>query len=398
MTDWKETTFGECADLIRNMCHPSGIEETAYIGLEHIEQGTLQLSGLGRSSDVDSQKFQFVKNDILFGKLRPYFRKVVVAPGDGICSTDIWVVRAKQEVNQKYLYYLMASKEFVDFSMQGSQGTRMPRAKWEHVSRYKMMLPTLTEQQTIAEILGSLDDKIELNRQMNETLEGIARALFKSWFVDFRFPGYEKAKFVDSELSKVPKGWDVKNIGDICEVKRGGSPRPIHNYMDGEIPWLKIADATASNGPFIRRTKQKLKKEGVCKSVEVHPGDLILSNSATCGVPIYVDIYGCIHDGWLYFKGLTSISKGYLYHYLHVIAEHLINIADGSVQKNLNTTLVASQQVLTPPAEIMKKFDLINDNIFEKIKNNIYEMESLARMRDTLLPKLLSGELKVGEL
>lgn len=131
-------SFGDSAALIRNTVKPEDSNGARYIGLEHIEQGTLHLNGYGSANDVSSAKSQFKAGDILFGKLRPYFRKVVRAPFDGVCSTDIWVVRAKDGIDQGFLYYWMASQEFVNFSMQGSEGTKMPRAKWEHISRHKI--------------------------------------------------------------------------------------------------------------------------------------------------------------------------------------------------------------------------------------------------------------------
>ncbi|WP_419612783.1 restriction endonuclease subunit S, partial [Thiolapillus sp.] len=180
-----ELLFGDVAELIRNTVHPRDIDEVPYIGLEHIEEGTLKLGGYGSSKDVDSAKSAFHEGDILFGKLRPYFRKVIRAPFDGVCSTDIWVIRSKNGVDQDYLYYWMAAEDFVEFATSGSEGTRMPRAKWEYVSRFNRSKLDITEQRAIAHILGTLDDKIELNRQMAQTLESIARAIFKSWFVDF---------------------------------------------------------------------------------------------------------------------------------------------------------------------------------------------------------------------
>ena len=182
---WQKRSFVECASLVREVVSPSDLDNTPYIGLEHIGESSLSLEGHGKASSVVSAKSRFKRGDILFGKLRCYFRKVVRAPFDGICSTDIWVTRAKEGVDQGFLFYCMASQSFVDFADAGSEGTRMPRTQWDWVSKYDISLPSLSEQRCIAHILGTLDDKIELNRQMNETLEAMARAIFKSWFVDF---------------------------------------------------------------------------------------------------------------------------------------------------------------------------------------------------------------------
>ena len=147
--EWQTKTFGDCATLIRESVSPSDLGNTPYIGLEHIGENTLSLLGQGIASDVKSTKSRFKQGDILFGKLRCYFRKVVRVPFDGICSTDIWVTRAKKGVDQGFLYYCMASQAFVDFADSGSEGTRMPRAQWEWVSRYKISLPPLQEQRRI---------------------------------------------------------------------------------------------------------------------------------------------------------------------------------------------------------------------------------------------------------
>jgi type I restriction enzyme S subunit len=162
--------------------------------------------------------------------------------------------------------------------------------------------------------------------------------------------------------------------------------------------WIKIADATAAAGPFLFETKEKLKSDGVSNSVKVSPGNLILSNSATCGVPIFVELHGCIHDGWLYFKDLQEITKRYLYHILILMAEHLIHIADGSVQKNLNTNLVGEQLVLVPSPAIMDAFETYAASVFDRIRSNSLESRTLAAQRDTLLPKLLSGEIRVSNM
>ena len=174
---WLRTTLGDCASLVGDKVDPVSCEGMPYIGLEHIGKGTLTLLGTGRAQDVQSTKSAFRAGDILFGKLRPYFRKVVRPSFDGICSTDIWVVRPRAGVDAGYLSYLMASKAFVDFASQGSEGTRMPRAKWDYVARYPFHIPPLAEQSDIGRILSTLSDKIELSRRMAETLQETLRTL-----------------------------------------------------------------------------------------------------------------------------------------------------------------------------------------------------------------------------
>ena len=159
---WQSTSFGKIAILRRDPVAAKDIEgDSLYVGLEHIGQGTLSLQGVGRGKDVASGKSRFVAGDVLFGKLRPYFRKVVRPAFDGVCSTDIWVIRAREQVDPRFLFYLVAGQDFVDYANSGSSGTRMPRANWSHVEEFRVALPPLEEQRAIAEVLGSLDAAIE---------------------------------------------------------------------------------------------------------------------------------------------------------------------------------------------------------------------------------------------
>src|SRR5690625_4967333 len=260
---------------------------TKYIGLEHIGEGTLSLNGFGYASDVSSSKTVFEKGDILFGKLRPYFRKVIIAPFNGICSTDIWVVKPKNGIDRNFLFYWMASQEFVDEVTRSSEGTRMPRAKWEVAKQIEIPDVSVLKQQKIGKVLYTLDQKIHLNQQTNETLEAMAQAIFKSWFVDFdpvrakmrakaegrdgnraamaaiaggslerdwdeidkdlnqkltcmsktqcqqlhQIAALFPAELVVSELGEVPKGWGYSTIGKEFIVVNGQSP-PGSSYNE----------------------------------------------------------------------------------------------------------------------------------------------------------------------
>jgi type I restriction enzyme S subunit len=268
----------------------------------------------------------------------------------------------------------------------------------------------IDEQRAIGAALGVFEEKIEHNRRMNETMEAAARAIFKDWFVDFgptRAKAEGRAPYLAPEIWALfpnrlndedkPEGWERKTLSELCTLGRGASPRPIHDYMNGEVPWIKIADATAAGGPFLFETKEKVKIAGAERSVAVAPGDLILSNSATCGVPMFVELHGCIHDGWLYFKNLRLISKLYLFHALIEMAEHLVHIADGSVQKNLNTNLVGQQSLLVPPKAIGAAFDTYATDLFTMMRRNGLESRTLTSTRAVLLPKLLAGEMRIRD-
>lgn len=168
-----QVPLGDCATLVRDTISPGQVDDaTPYVGLEHIVKQKMIAYDHGIAKDVSSAKFSFRQGDILFGKLRPYFRKAVRASFDGICSTDIWVIRTSDpgRIDQGFLFYCMIQRSFMDFAALGSEGTRMPRAKWDHVSRYLVTLPTLADQRVIATAIECMDHKINGNIREIELL------------------------------------------------------------------------------------------------------------------------------------------------------------------------------------------------------------------------------------
>lgn len=260
----------------------------------------------------------------------------------------------------------------------------------------KVILPPYSTQQKIANILSSLDDKIEVNRRINEQLEELAVALFKSWFVDFE--PFKDGEFVESELGMIPKGWKVCELQELVNIKRGGSPRPIQNFLaETGYKWLKISDATSTSSPFIYEIKECIKEEGLSKTVFLKAGNLVLSNSATPGIPKFLGIDSCIHDGWLYFPK-SSLSNEFLYLLFKYKRNYLISQGNGSVFTNLKTDIVKMLQLAIPDDSIISSFDIVIKSIFENIKKNQQEIHHLTTLRDTLLPKLMSGEIDVNEV
>ena len=411
--------FGDCAVLIRESVSLPNAGDTSYIGLEHIGKETLSLVGHGEASSVTSAKARFRRGDILFGKLRPYFRKVVRAPFDGICSTDIWVVRATKGVDQGFLYYCMASWPFVDFATAGAEGTRMPRAKWEHVSRYGVPLPPLPEQQAIAHILGTLDDKMELNRRMNETLEGMARALFKSWFVDFEpvrakmegrwrkgesLPGMPAELYelfpdgmVDSELGEIPEGWEVRTLGNVVELN------PSEPLKKGTVaPYLAMASLPTS-GP---NTDDWVPRE-FTSGTRFRNGDTLLARITPClenGKTAFIQSLPERSVGW----GSTEFIVMRAIHptppvYVYLLArdpafrEHSIQSMTGTSGRQRVQIDVLSPYLLPhPPVKIWAEFSTLASRMFAGMELKRKESLVLAMQRDALLPKLISGELRTN--
>jgi type I restriction enzyme S subunit len=391
--------FGEVAALIRQTVQPKDAAGMPYIGLEHVEERTLCLNRYGQAENVTSTKFRFSQGDILFGKLRPYFRKVIRAPFDGVCSTDIWVVRAKADIEQGYLFYWMASQDFVDFATAGSEGTKMPRAKWEHVCRFNRLRVSSEEQRAIAHILGSLDNKIELNRKMNETLEAIAKTIFKSWFVDFDpIPGLGTHKeWQDSPLGNIPRGWRVGKINEGCSrVENGGTPRRDKSsyWNPATVPWLTSGEVRQD---IVISTDNKISAEGlVNSSAKLWPkGTTVVAlYGATAGQVCLLASEMCANQACC---GLVPLPHMQFFNYLYVSSsvQRFEHLARGSAQQNLSQQIVADLQVIIPDTTTLETFEEIIKPLFIRQILNLEQSRTLAAIRDALLPKLLSGEIRV---
>ena len=222
---------------------------------------------------------------------------------------------------------------------------------------------------------------------VNKNLEQQAQALFKSWFLDY-----------EPWDGSVPSSWKSGKLGDFAKIKRGGSPRPIQEYLsDSGLRWLKISDVTSLQTPFVIDIKDHIIEAGLRKTVLLKAGSLVLSNSATPGVPKILDVDSCIHDGWLYFPE-SKFSEEYLYLYFKYIRQQLVNLSNGSVFNNLKTDILKGYPTILPDKDTLRRFDDIVMPMFLQMRNLNRESHKLADMRNALLPKLMSGEIDFSKL
>lgn len=292
-----------------------------------------------------------------------------------------------QNIDKEYLFYYLKSDFGQQEIMRGIVGAVQQKLPIKNIQEITIKCPELIEQKKIAAILSALDEKIAINREINENLEQQAAALFESWFVDYNpWSGIQ------------PSEWTNAPLGTFVEIKRGGSPRPIQDYLsDSGLRWLKISDVTSLSSPFVLEIKEHIKEEGLKKTVFLHAGELVLSNSATPGIPKILDVDTCIHDGWLYFPK-SELSKYYLYLFFKHIRKELVSLGNGSVFTNLKTDILKAFPATKADKVTLKKFDALVSPLFDAMLNADRENLKLATMRDSLLPKLMSGEIDVSAI
>lgn len=335
-------------------------------------------------------------SDILISNIRPYFQKIWRADRNGGCSADVLCIRAKDNVDSKYLYYLLSQQAFFDYVMSGAKGCKMPRGDKNQIMQWPVNLPPLAKQKRIAAILGALDDKIELNRRINANLEEQAQALFKSWFVDFE--PFRDSPFVDSELGKIPQGWKVGTLSEIGAVIGGGTPSKIVSeyYTDNGIAWITPKDLSTNNCKFTSMGETDISELGYKNSsAKLMPrGSVLFSSRAPIGYISIAKNEICTNQG---FKSIVPQKAGtcFIYYFLRNNTSKIESMASGSTFKEASGGLMKSLEVIIPTNKILTAFEEAIQPLFDMQEHNEDENARLSVLRNTLQPKLMAGEINV---
>lgn len=291
-------------------------------------------------------------------------------------------------VLKEYFYYLMKSLKNVFTKIASNkQTTGLGHVTIKDLKQIKVTIPELSVQKSIIDVIKPVDDKISNNGEINRNLSEQTEALFQSWFVD-----------LDPWGGEMPVDWKQGVLGDFVTIKRGGSPRPIKEYLSDEgLGWLKISDVTSLQSPFVMQIAEHIKESGLKKTVFLKKGALVLSNSATPGIPKILGVDSCIHDGWLYFPE-SKLSNEFLYLFFKNIRPKLVALGNGSVFTNLKTDILKGYSFEKPDSDTLREFDELVIPMFDEMRRIARENNKLAELRDSLLPKLMSGELDVSDL
>ena len=389
MSEWKECKLEEVAEVqtgpfgsqLKNEQYIIG--GTPVVTVEHITNFRIIDFDYPSVTDEDKNrlsKYLLKSGDIIFTRVGSVDLSAFVKPHqDGwMFSSRMLRVRPNQDVDSRFLSYFFQQKRFREYILNISVGATMPSINTEILKGIPVSYPSLPEQRAIASVLSSLDDKIDLLHRQNKTLEAMAETLFRQWFVE-----------------EADEGWEVKPLGNFVTVKRGGSPRPIQEYLsETGYRWLKISDATKENSPYIFEIKEHIKKDGLNKTTLLKSGSLVLSNSATPGIPKILQVDTCIHDGWLHFPK-SYFSNEFLYLLFKIIRPELLMYGNGSIFTNLKTDILKEYKIPIPDINELNNFQNSIALIFEKLLKNSMQIRTLENLRDTLLPKLMSGEVRV---
>ncbi len=313
-----------------------------------------------------------------------------------IVSGKFWVnnhahiVKESELADLRYLCYLFNNTDVSGYIT----GSAQPKLSQANLNLIKFTVPCLTEQKAIAATLSCLDDKIELNNCINKNLEEIAQAIFKSWFVDFE--PFQDGEFEDSELGRIPKGWRVGTIEEfVKEMKNGGTPnRKNDNYWDSkDVPWLKTGEIKNS---LIIESEEYISWAGLKNSsAKILPYNSVLMAmyGATAGKIGLLKFEASTNQACCAMTCNSANKAIFLYLFLLANQSYIESLAVGAAQQNLNKDTISKLKLIIPKDEVIES--VIFDELFNYIENNFRETQKLNAIRDTLLPKLMSGEIRV---
>lgn len=431
---WQATTLGDvCArgggDI---QTGPFGSQLHAFdyvpVGIpsimpRNIGDNRIVSDGIARIAEADAERLRryLVRpGDIVYSRRGDVERRALVRDEqDGwLCGTGCLRVRLGEGiVEPAFAAYYLAHPAVRAWIVQHAVGATMPNLNTAILSGVPFALPPLPEQRRIASILGALDDKIEINRRMSHTLESIARAIFKSWFVDFdlvrkKVEGGDVGlpldiadllpdAFEPSVVGPVPRGWSVSEIGGEVEAVGGSTPSTGNEvYWDGPIAFATPKDLANISAPALLNTERAVTAAGAAtiSSGVLEPGAVLMSSRAPIGYLALNEIPVCVNQGFIAMKCLHTLSSHYVMQWARSNMDSIVGNANGTTFLEISKRNFRPLPVVVPPQPLVERFTAIAESLHRQVVHSLRESETLRDLRDGLLPRLLSGELRVQDV
>lgn len=423
MTDECRTLcLGDVADIVMGQSPPGETVSAEPCGLPLLngptEFGQHHPSPVQFTTDVRKRA---MRGDILFCVRGSTTGRMNWADQEYAIGRGLAAIRHKRVPELQPFVRAVVEYYLPDLLAQAT-GSTFPNVTVEQLARIPYPRLPEPEQRAIAHILGTLDDKIESNRRMSETLEAMARAIFKAWFVEFEpvrakmegrwhrgesLPGLPAHlydlfpdRLADSELGEIPEGWEVMSFADTVEVIGGGTPKTsVPEYWNGDIPWFSVTDAPRDVDVWVVNTEKKITRAGVENSSTriLTEGITILSARGTVGRVALVGVPMAMNQSCYGLRGKTDERGFYTYFATRALVSDLKQRTHGSVFDTITRDTLKSVIVLSPPGDLVQAFERSVTPVLERIRRNLLANRTLAELRDALLPKVVSSEIRVKD-
>jgi type I restriction enzyme S subunit len=397
---WMETTLGDLVERITKGTTPK-IFSSEKNDVNYIKSDALNYSGFldnGRFVKISNEtnnklkRSQLKVDDILLSMAGEKLGKTGIIkeqhlPANTNQAVAIITVN-KKRVGSKFLWYKLRNKNTVKYFKTIPSQSAQPNINFQEIRSLPINLPTLPEQKAIAKVLTAFDDKIELLQAQNKTLETMAQTIFKEWFGKYQ---------IGDEL---PEGWRIEVLGDVLETYLGGTPSKSKNeYWDnGSIPWINSGEV---NNFRITAGTSLITRIGLEKSATklLPKGTVVIAiTGATLGQYSILEIDSCFNQSVIGIVGNSKIKSSFIYFWIANNIHAIIRNATGGAQQHINKEDVNSFEMIVPSDELLNRYQSTVEPMMDKITNNEFEIQSLTKTRDTLLSKLMSGQVRVNNI
>lgn len=394
--------LSDLCDFVGVQVDPANHADGVYAGLEHVASGRFVRIGEGKASDVLSGKYLFQTGDVLYGKLRPYLDKAVLATGSGICTTELLVLRPKDGVDPRFLVGVVHAPAFIEHAVAGTTGVQHPRTSWGHIANFEIPAFDSEEQAKIANLLWEVHEAITSNEAAVETGGDLKRAAMRVLFTK----GLQGEAQKETEIGPVPESWELKPLGSFGRVGNGSTPKKsVNEYWDGgDFPWLTSAkvydrDIVSADQFVAHKALEK------CHLPIVEPGAILVAitgQGKTLGNCAVLCMRATINQHLAYVAtDLSLADPGYLRGYLETQYEYFRQVGGGggSTKGALTCAFLRGVPIPCPPTlDEQREIVAVLDAIDRKIDLHRRKRAVLDELFKALLHKLMIGEIRVSDL
>ncbi|MFL0556707.1 restriction endonuclease subunit S [Paenibacillus barengoltzii] len=412
--EWNKVTIGEVVEsVIDNRGKTPPLTESGY---ELIEINAIvgknrypNYEKVSKFVSEDTYRTWFrkghpQKDDLLISTVGSIGEVCLMERDRGCIAQNVIALRFHKKIaNSMFFYYFFSWEETKTRLKTLDIGSVQPSLKVPHLLSTNLLMPPIEEQANIAAILSSLDDKLELNNAINKNLEEMAQALFKQWFVDFEFPNengepYKSSggEFEESELGLIPKGWKVGRATDIFDVQSGGTPKTsTSEYWNGEIPFFTPKDC--SNSLYVIETEKTITEDGLnnCNSKLYKTDTVFITARGTVGKVALAGRDMAMNQSCYALVAKSGYTQKYVFHLTQQLVNVLRKNASGAVFDAITVSTFQNLKTTLPDIELVRHFDGLVNGLYSLLLEKANETQTLQQLRDTLLPKLMSGEIRV---
>ncbi len=396
MTTRETTRLADLCNLIADPVRPGARPGALYLGLEHLASGRLVPIGGGSASDVRSTASAFQPGDVLYGKLRPYLDKAILAMEAGVCTTELLVLRAKADIDPRFLVAVVHSPRFVEYAVAGTTGVQHPRTSWAHVRDFEVPAFPFDEQRRIADLLWLVHEAIGLSEALVEEGQALKRAAMQTLFTR----GLRGEAQKKTEIGPVPESWKVSTLGQMAQLERGRfmhRPRNEPRFYGGAMPFVQTGDVVRSGGR-IREFVQTLNEDGVAISRVFPAGTILITIAANIGFTGILQFDSACPDSLIAITPDQSLNVEFLEYFLQTQQGEMDKLAPKGTQKNINIQFLTPWTVVVPSNDEQREVVAILEAIDRKIDLHRRKRAVLDDLFKVLLHKLMTGEIQVADL